>query len=302
MKRALLPLNALRVFDAAARHLSFKNAADELAVTPAAVSQQIRALEDYLGVVLFKRHARSLELTEEAANALPALRQGFERFEESVRILQAAQGSNALTLSVAPAFASKWLVPRIERFLALRSDMDVRILASTDLVNFSEENIDLAIRYGAGEYPDLHVEKLIEEQVFPVCNPALLDGPDGLKNAGDLSRFTLIHDDSSIADPSNPSWAMWLQAAGVANVNGGRGLHFNQSNLAIEAAVAGKGVALAKRTLAQADLDAGRLVRPFAGGQAVGFAYYMVAPEPQWRQHKVQAFINWLRAEAADHG
>ncbi|RME65530.1 MAG: LysR family transcriptional regulator [Alphaproteobacteria bacterium] len=215
MKRALLPLNALRVFDAAARHLSFKNAADELAVTPAAVSQQIRALEDYLGVVLFKRQARSLELTEDAERALPALREGFERFEEAVRILQASQRSNALTVSVAPSFASKWLVPRIERFLGTRPDMDVRILASTELVNFAEENVDLAIRYGAGDYEGLHVEKLIDEQVFPVCNPALVEGPDGLKSAGDLARFTLIHDDTSVADPSNPTWTMWLQAAGV---------------------------------------------------------------------------------------
>ncbi|GAB4148914.1 MAG: transcriptional regulator GcvA [Sphingomonadales bacterium] len=299
MKRALLPLNALRVFDAAARHLSFKNAADELAVTPAAVSQQIRALEEYLGVVLFKRQARALELTEEAANALPALRQGFERFEETVRILQAAQRSNALTISVAPSFASKWLVPRIERFLAGSPEMDVRILASSELVNFSEENIDLAIRYGSGDYTGLHIEKLIDEQVFPVCNPKLMAGPEGLREASDLARFTLIHDDAGVNDPSNPNWTMWLKAAGVEGVDGARGLHFNQSNLAIEAAIAGKGVALAKRTLAQDDLDAGRLTRPFAGAQQVGFAYYMVAPEPQWRQKKVQAFVAWLRAEAA---
>ncbi|RMF06737.1 MAG: transcriptional regulator GcvA, partial [Alphaproteobacteria bacterium] len=293
MKRALLPLNALRVFDAAARHLSFKNAADELAVTPAAVSQQIRALEDYLGVVLFNRLPRTLELTEPARRSLPALREGLERFEETVRILQAAQNSNTLSISVAPSFASKWLVPRIERYYQRYPEMDVRIQASTALARFDVENIDLAIRYGAGRYGDLHVEKLMDEEVFPVCSPELLDG---LKTAADLKAYTLIHDDGSIDDTSNPTWAMWLQAAGVRLANPERGLHFNQSNLVIEAAVAGKGVALAKKAIAEADLASGRLVRPFAQSQAVAFAYYLVAPEPQWQQGKVRNFVAWLKA------
>lgn len=296
MKRALLPLNALRVFDAAARHLSFKNAADELAVTPAAVSQQIRALEDYLGVVLFRRQGRGLELTDDAKKSLAALRSGFERFEEAVRILQASQRSSSLTISVAPSFASKWLLPRIERFYGTQPDMDVRIQASNQLVNFAEENVDLAIRYGSGRYPDVVVEKLIEERVFPVCSPKLLD--EGLNDAKDLARFTLIHDDSSEDDPSCPTWAMWLTAAGIQVGDPQRGLHFNQSNLAIEAAALGKGVALAKQLIAADDLASGRLVKPFEDVQPVEFAYFLVAPEPQWRQKKVQNFINWLKSEA----
>ncbi|MFZ5608567.1 MAG: transcriptional regulator GcvA [Pseudomonadota bacterium] len=300
MKRALLPLNALRVFDAAARHLSFKNAADELAVTPAAVSQQIRALEDYLGVVLFRRQGRGLELTEDAKRALPALRVGFERFEEAVRTLQAAQHSTTLTISVAPSFASKWLVPRIERYYSARPAMDVRIQASNKLVNFAEENIDLAIRYGGGRYPDLMVEKLMDERVFPVCSPALLAGEAGLRQAADLLRYILIHDDSSEDDPSCPTWTMWLAAAGVALDPPTRGLHFNQSQLAIEAAALGKGVALAKQAIAGADLASGRLVKPFEAAHPVDFAYFLVAPEPQWRQKKVQDFVAWLKAEAVE--
>ncbi|MEO0410211.1 MAG: transcriptional regulator GcvA [Pseudomonadota bacterium] len=298
MKRALLPLNALRVFDAAARHLSFKLAADELAVTPAAVSQQIRSLEDYLGVVLFKRQARSLSLTEEARQSLPALRAGFERFEEAVKTLQAAQASDILTVSVSPSFASKWLLPRIDGFYADRPTMEVRIQASDDLVNFAEENVDLAIRFGSGRYPDLRTEKLLDEHVLPVCHPDLLSGDMPLKGLEDLAQHTLIHDSSQDADPAAPSWAMWLKAAGAANLKPGRALHFDLETLALDAALAGKGVALARRVLAANDLEKGRLVAPFEGEVAVSFAYFMVAPEPQWRQRKIAEFVAWMRQEA----
>ncbi|MEM7569887.1 MAG: transcriptional regulator GcvA [Pseudomonadota bacterium] len=298
MKRALLPLNALRVFDAAARHLSFKLAADELAVTPAAVSQQIRSLEDYLGVVLFKRQARALSLTEEARQSLPALRAGFERFEEAVKTLQAGQASDILTVSVSPSFASKWLLPRIDDFYQDRPTMEVRIQASDDLVNFAEENVDLAIRFGSGHYDQLRAEKLLDEHVLPVCAPALMDGEAALQSPQDLASHTLIHDSSQDADPAAPSWAMWLKAAGAANLKPGRSLHFDLETLALDAALAGKGVALARRVLAANDLASGRLVAPFAGEMAVSFAYYMVAPEPQWRQRKIAEFVTWLRAQA----
>ncbi|MGD1954429.1 MAG: transcriptional regulator GcvA [Sphingomonadales bacterium] len=299
MKRALLPLNALRVFDAAARHLSFKLAADELAVTPAAVSQQIRSLEDYLGVVLFKRQARSLSLTEEGLQSLPALRAGFERFEEAVKILQAGQASDILTVSVSPSFASKWLLPRIDGFYADRPSMEVRIQASDELVNFAEENVDLAIRYGSGQYQELRSEKLLDEHVLPVCHPALLSGEKAIESLADLAEHTLIHDSSHSADPAAPSWAMWLKAAGAGDVQAKRSLHFDLETLALDAALAGKGVALARRILAAEDLAGGRLVAPFEGQVAVSFAYYMVAPEPQWRQRKISEYVAWLKDEAS---
>lgn len=298
MKRALLPLNALRVFDAAARHLSFKAAADELAVTPAAVSQQIRSLEDYLGVVLFKRHARSLALTEEARRSLSALRAGFESFEEAVKTLQAAQASDILTVSVSPSFASKWLLPRIDGFYADRPTMEVRIQASDDLVNFAEENVDLALRYGSGHYDGLRSEKLMDEHILPVCHPDLMVGEAAISLPADLQHHTLIHDVSEDADPSTPSWPMWLKAAGAGGVQPRRSLHFDLATLALDAAAAGKGVALARRVLADPDLKAGRLVAPFEGQIAARFGYYMVAPEAQWRQRKIAGFAQWLRDEA----
>ncbi len=297
MKRTLLPLNALRVFEAAARHLSFTRAADELAVTPAAVGQHIRALEDLLGVVLFKRTARALQLTPEAERALPALRDGFLRFEEAVKSMQAAQTSNVLTISVTPSFASKWLVPRLDNFIKGKPDMQVRVLASDKLADFTQENIDLAIRYGAGSYPELVAEKLMDESVLVVAAPSLAKT---LRAPADLATATLIHDDSLLDDPEASSWVMWLQAAKVAVANPARGLRFNLSALAIEAAMTGKGVALAKAHLAAADIAAGRLVPVFGkdGDRATSFAYWLVAPEPQWRQKKVKAFVEWLKSEA----
>ncbi|MGK2284773.1 transcriptional regulator GcvA [Pedomonas sp. V897] len=300
MKRTHLPLNALRVFDAAARHLSFTKAADELAVTPAAVGQHIRALEDLLGVILFKRLGRNLALTPEAERALPALRDGFLKFEEAVRTLQAAQTSKSITISVPPSFAAKWLVPRIERFAESHPDMQVRIFAAMQLVDFSQENIDLAIRFGRGDYPDLVVEKLLDEHVYPACAPSLLERFP-IRTAADLVNLPLIHDEAADMDDGCPTWPMWLKAAGVDHPDPERGIHFNQSSLAIEAATAGKGVVLAKAAIAAADIEAGRLVRLFNSSHAVEFGYYLVAPEPQWRQKKVQTFVNWVKAEAARH-
>lgn len=299
MKRALLPLNALRVFDAAARHLSFKVAADELAVTPAAVSQQIRSLEDYLGVVLFKRHARSLALTQEARASLTALRAGFEHFEEAVKTLQAAQASDILTISVSPSFASKWLLPRIDGFYADKPGMEVRIQASNALVNFAEENVDMALRYGSGDYEDLRSEKLLDEHILAVCHPDLLQGDAAISSAADLAQHTLIYDASQEADPGAPDWKTWLRNAGAGGISGARSLHFDVATLALEAAAAGKGVALVRRVLAEADLKAGKLVAPFDDQVSASFAYYMVAPQPQWRQSKIIAFADWLRGEAA---
>jgi LysR family transcriptional regulator, glycine cleavage system transcriptional activator len=298
MKRTLLPLNALRVFEAAARHLSFTRAADELAVTPAAVGQHIRALEDLLGVVLFKRTARALTLTPEAERAIPALREGFLHFEDAVSTMQAAQNSNVLTISVAPSFASKWLVPRLDGFMTGKPEMQVRILATDKLADFNQENIDLAIRYGNGSYAELMSEKLLNETVLAVAAPGLAKA---LKKPADLASAILIHDDSELDDPQTSSWDMWLRAANVEAINAQRGLRFNLSALAIEAAVAGKGIVLAKAHLAAADIAAGRLVPLFGkdGHRAASFAYWMVAPEPQWRQKKVKAFVDWLKAEAA---
>lgn len=271
-----------------------------MSVTPAAVSQQVRSLEDYLGVQLFRRVNRSLRLTPTAESSLTALQDGFKGFEAAVDALQMVKTDINLKVSVSPSFASKWLVPRLGGFHDIRSDIVVRVSASMKLVDFASEDFDLAIRYGAGSYPGLHVEELLRESVAPVCSPALLEGDHPIRNLEDLSRFTLIHDDSSLDDPSCPDWHMWLKAACACVEDGHSALHFNQSNLAIEAAIAGRGVALAKSTIAAADIKAGRLVRPFEESQSVDFAYYIVCPKDLLTSEKVSSFVEWLRAEASE--
>ncbi len=298
LKRSQLPLNALRAFEAAARHLSFKRAAEELAVTPAAVSQQIRSLEEYLGVTLFRRTSRSILLTEAAAAALEHLREGFDSIEEACALLQAEDDGRRLTVSVAPSLAAKWLVPRLGRYAERAPEQVVRVIATHQLTDFRREEVDLAIRYGAGEYPGLHVEELMREEVFPVCAPELLEGEHPIRGPADLRHVTLIHDDSALEDESCPTWAMWLKAAGVGFEEGQPAIHFNQTALAIEAAAAGRGVALAKRVLAEADLRSGRLVRPFRESRPVEFAYYIVCPHAHLERANVRGFIDWLREEA----
>ena len=299
-RRRLPPLNALRAFEAAARHLNFSRAADELSVTPGAVSQQIQNLEDYVGVALFKRTPKGLLLTDPAQIALPALREAFDRLAEAASMLTAAVDGRRLTVSVAPSFAAKWLVPRLGHFEALHPQVDVWISAGMELVDFNSGEIDIAIRYGAGRYPGLEVVRLMQETVIPVVSPALLESQP-LNDPADLAGHILLHDGSPDADESCPDWTMWLAARGVRGVDGTRGPRFNQSSLVIEAAVGGRGVALAKRALAQADLDAGRLVSPFQITTAVDFAYYLVHPKPTGRLPQVKAFMTWITAEAAAH-
>jgi len=299
-RRRLPPLNALRAFEAAARHLNFSRAADELSVTPGAVSQQIQNLEDYVGVALFKRTPKGLLLTDPAQIALPALREAFDRLAEAASMLTAAVDGRRLTVSVAPSFAAKWLVPRLGQFETLHPQVDVWISAGMELVDFNNGEIDIAIRYGAGRYPGLEVVRLMQETVIPVVSPALLE-TQPLNDPADLSGHILLHDGSPDADESCPDWTMWLAARGVRGVDGTRGPRFNQSSLVIEAAVGGRGVALAKRALAQADLDAGRLVSPFQITTAVDFAYYLVHPKPKGRLPQVKAFMAWLTAEAEAH-
>jgi LysR family glycine cleavage system transcriptional activator len=299
-RRRLPPLNALRAFEAAARHLNFSRAADELSVTPGAVSQQIQNLEDYIGAALFKRTPKGLLLTDAAQIALPALREAFDRLAEAASMLTAAVDGRRLTVSVAPSFAAKWLVPRLGKFEEAHPLVDVWVSAGMELVDFASGEIDVAIRYGAGRYPGLESQRLMQETVIAVMSPELL-ATHPMEEPGNLAGQILLHDGSPDADPSCPDWPMWLAARGVKGVDGQRGPRFNQSSLVIEAAVGGRGVALAKRTLAQADLDAGRLVAPFQIATAVDFAYYVVHPKAKGRLPQVKAFISWLTAEAAAH-
>ncbi|MFO1014938.1 MAG: transcriptional regulator GcvA [Caulobacteraceae bacterium] len=299
-RRRLPPLNALRAFEAAARHLNFSRAADELSVTPGAVSQQIQNLEDYVGASLFRRTPKGLLLTDAAQTALPALREAFDRLAEAASLLTAAVDGRRLTITAAPSFAAKWLVPRLGRFEAAHPQVDVWLSADLDLVDFATGEVDVAIRYGAGRYPGLEVLRLMTETVIPVASPDLLAG-NTLGDPSDLTHHVLLHDGSPDADDSCPDWSMWLAARGIRGVDGTRGPRFNQSALVIEAAVNGRGVALAKRTLAQADIDAGRLVAPLGISTDVDFAYFVVHPKAKGRLPQVKAFVNWITAEAQAH-
>ncbi len=299
-RRRLPPLNALRAFEAAARHLNFSRAAEELSVTPGAVSQQIQNLEDYVGAALFKRTPKGLLLTDAAQTALPALREAFDRLAEAASLLTAPVDGRRLTITAAPSFAAKWLVPRLGKFEEAHPQVDVWLSAGMELVDLGAGEVDLAIRYGSGRYPGLEVTSLMSETVLAVASPELL-ARTPLNDPADLVNHILLHDGSAELDASCPDWAMWLAARGLKTVDGSRGPRFNQSSLVIEAAVNGRGVALAKRTLAQADMEAGRLVAPLQIATAVDFAYYLVHPKAKGRLPQVKAFVAWITAEAEAH-
>ncbi len=299
-RRRLPPLNALRAFEAAARHLNFSRAADELSVTPGAVSQQIQNLEDYVGAALFKRTPKGLLLTDAAQTALPALREAFDRLAEAASLLTAAVDGRRLTLTAPPSFAAKWLVPRLGAFEKAHPQVDVWLSAGIELVDLTAGEVDIAIRYGGGRYPGLEIRRLMSETVIPVASPEHLSA-NPLTSPDDLASHILLHDGSPDLDDSCPDWSMWLAARGLKGVDGNRGPRFNQSSLVIEAAVNGRGVALAKRTLAQADLEAGRLVAPLQIATAVDFAYYLVHPKAKGRLPQVKAFVSWIEAEALAH-
>ena len=299
-RRRLPPLNALKAFEAAARHLNFSRAAEELSVTPGAISQQIQNLEDYVGAALFKRTPKGLLLTDAAQTALPALREAFDRLAEAAGLLTAAVDGRRLTLTAPPSFAAKWLVPRLGAFERAHPQVDVWLTAGIELVDLTAGEVDVAIRYGSGRYPGLEVRRLMSETVIPVISPELL-AQQPLDSPGDLTNHILLHDGSPDLDDSCPDWSMWLAARGVRDVDGMRGPRFNQSSLVIEAAVNGRGVALAKRTLAQADLEAGRLAAPLQIATAVDFAYYLVHSKAKGRLPQVKAFVAWIAAEAEAH-
>ena len=300
MSRRLPPLNALRAFEAAARHLSFTRAADELSVTQAAVSHQVKALEEHLGVRLFRRLSRGLRLTEEGQTYWPQVRDALDAIAQATERLRASDAGGALTVSVAPSVAAMWLVPRLNRFRDRHPEIDVRIAASDALVDFGRDDVDMAVRYGRGRYPGLHTVRLMTEEVFPVCSPRLLEGPHPLRRPEDLRHHTLLHDDPVAAeDDVLADWRMWLLAAGVDDVDPEGGPRFSHSNLLLQAAIDGQGVALGRTPLVAAALEAGLLVRPFEVVLAANFAYYVVCPEVTAERPKIVAFREWLLDEAS---
>ena len=298
MNDHLPALSALRAFEAAARHMSFSKAAAELFVTPAAISHQIHALEEDLGVRLFHRLNRSIELTASARVLLPGLSEAFAGIRAAVKRLRSHNDTGSLTVTASPSLAAKWLVLRLHRFQARCAEVDVRISATDEVVDLTKGDFDIAIRYGAGHYPGLDVELLFTNEVFPACSPQLLAAGPPLQTPDDLRHHALIHDQAVERDPLVPTWPMWLKAAGVKDVPATAGLSFNNMSLALDAAIAGHGVVLAYSTIAAADIAAGRLVRLFSLALPDQFSYYLVTAPSALERPKVRAFRDWLREEA----
>jgi len=293
MNRSLPPLIALRAFEAAARHLSFSQGAAELRVTTGAVSLQIKALEQTLGVRLFERRPRAVTLTPEGLRYFRATRSAFRLLEDATR--EVARGGQPVTLVVSctTGFAVQWLVPRLPGFHALWPRIDVRISANQRLVDFAQDAVDFAVRHGLGRYPGLKSERLLDDDLVPVCSPQLLSTDAPLAAPDDLARHTLLHDEH------RDDWRLWLEAAGATQVDAGLGPIFTDSNGALQAALLGKGVALVRESLVPSELAQGRLVKPLSQRLKVDLAYHVVYPSWSLHRPEARAFRDWILREAA---
>ncbi|MDN4501281.1 transcriptional regulator GcvA [Alteromonadaceae bacterium BrNp21-10] len=293
MSVRLPPLNSLRAFEVAARHLSFTRAAEELFVTQAAVSHQVKALEDHLGIKLFVRKNRSLFLTEQGQDYYLDIRELFNNLRDATQRLHARGDKGTLTVSLPPSFATQWLVPRIHDFSSKHPDIDVRIKAVDFDEGFLSDDVDVAIYYGRGKWKGLYVEKLHTEFLTPMCSPLLLKSGKPLKKLEDLEHYTLLH------DFSRQGWKDWLRIFNVTNVHASHGPIFSHSMLVLQAASIGQGVALGLSVLARPDIEAGRLICPFTEKALSRQAYYFVCPQSQAEQGKIVAFRDWLLEQVA---
>jgi LysR family glycine cleavage system transcriptional activator len=297
MHQRLPPLSSLRAFEVVSRHDSFRAAAKELHVTAAAVSQQVKALEDHLGRKLLRRRIGGYSLTTHALAGLEHLRDGFEQLSWAVAAMSSG-GQRILTVSAVPALAAEWLVPRLHGFRQQFPELDILLHASDELVDLEHSRVDLGIRYGSGNYPGLTSERLFVDELFPVYSPRMLKGRASLKKPVDLRGYPLIHTDWTPERGQWPGWTEWVRAAGVTGVDVTKGLRFSGGALGIQAAVSGQGVALASKALALEHLAAGRLVRPFQLSLMTDFAYYVVCEKERAEESDLLAFRRWLIAEA----
>ncbi len=304
MVRLLPPLNALRAFESAARLGSFAGAAKELHVTPAAISHQVKGLEDHLGVALFHRHARGLDLTDAGRLYLPELTQGFEDLARAGERLTDGGLGGRLVISILPSFCAGWLAPRLPGFQARWPDIDLELLSQPGNADFAGGEADMGLRYGTGNYPGLEVTKVLEEEVFPVCAPSLLNGSVPLRTMADLTGHTLLHDPAAMPDEIWSQWPTWLDFAGV-EIPGGpeavleQGYGFTDTTAMIEACLAGLGVGLGRSALVEVHLRNGRLVRPFPVSHAADFSYWAAVPPENRDNPRVIAFLEWILEVAA---
>ena len=293
--RSLPPLTALRAFEAAARHKSFKLAADELHVTPSAVSHAVAGLEDFLGLKLFHRRVRRLLLTDAGSAYLTPLTRAFDAISSATRDVSVRNRADIVTLASMPTFARVWLMPRLKTFLAAHPDIDLRVRAAVDFTEMVADDVDAAIAYGRGEWPGLIVDRLVEEKLVPLCSPTLCNGLPTLRKPADLAVHTLIHTETKLV-----TWAMWLEAAGVKSVDAHRGPRFNRADLALEAASADLGVALDNPIFAKSYLDRGALIIPFdplVALRDLGGYYFVCRPEKA-KVPKIETFRRWIVATA----
>lgn len=294
MSRRLPPLNSLRAFEAVARLKSFKKAADELSVTQSAVSHQVKTLEDWAGITLFRREGRHAVPTDPGQAYAAAIGPALDAIDQATRrLLMSDPQKGWLTVAMLPSFASKWLLPRLAAFRTLHPEIDVWISTwADDMIAFGSGEADVAIRYGDGDWEGVHTTRFMTEELFPVCAPQLLLGPHPLKDPQDLKHHTLLHDELT------QGWPAWLGAAGVTDIDPERGPGFDDSALLIQAAIGGMGVALGRSALVQTDLEAGRLVAPFALRLPAKDAYWIVCREGTEKLPKIRAFREWLIEQA----
>jgi LysR family glycine cleavage system transcriptional activator len=293
MRQRLPPLNALKAFEAAARHESFTRAAGELFVTQGAVSHQVKALETELGLKLFNRERQRLVITEAGREYLVVVRDALDRIALGTERLLQRQNSGVLTISTSPDFAAKWLVYRLGHFAEAHREIDLRVSATLHHVDFAREEVDMAVRHGDGNWPGLDTVRLSSEQLFAVCSPKLLSGRRRLSKPSDVLRYPLIHMDS------RNDWSKWLQAAGLDEAQVIHGPVLNRASMVIDAAINGQGIALARTTLAAFDLINGRLVRPFPETLRLSKTYWIICPKATATLPKIVTFRDWLLAEAA---
>ncbi len=293
LSRRLPPLHALRAFEAAARHLSIKKAAAELAVTPTAVSHHVRALEDALGVKVFERHARHIELTAYGKELYPVLREGFDAFADVIARVKSRKLRTVVTLSATVAFTARWLLPRVAAFHKANPSMDLRLHASDETADLRSGTVDAAIRYGRGEYEGLSAERLFPDSFAPVCSPRLK-----VRNTRDLANQTMIHFEWRRQRRDNPTWARWLRTAGVEDLNAKADLIFTDESQAIQAAIAGNGIALLSLTLIADELARGTLIQPLEPALTMnGFQYDLVYPPSAEHSNRISALRTWIHKE-----
>lgn len=294
--RKLPPVNAIRAFEAACRHVQFQQAAEELGVTPAALSYQIRQLEDHLGLKLFRRLNRAVELTREGRMLSSGVVEAFEKLEETFSLLSPDE-DNTLVVSTGPAFSAKWLAPRLHGFLEAHPDIDFRLAANLKLTDFDRDGVDAVVRFGGGVYPDLFVEPLFEEIVLPMISPKLFEDVGGVADERLFEKVKLLHDES-LKFLNSGQWKMWFESVGYSNENSDKGAYFNHADQCIEAAVDGGGIVMARLGFAFREIRAGRLIAPFREAVSARGGFYFCCPEENLENEKVLNFLAWLRDEA----